>query len=408
MTSVKQAPSTAPAASAPAASAPAARSAVPERAPLRIGIVSPYGYPHPGGVNEHVRFTHEEMRRKGHDAWIITSKYGRQRESEGHIIRLGTGWAAPANGSVGRVTLGLRFKHQARELLEAHRFDLLHFHEPFVPFLSPTILDQSDTVNVATFHAFGGFSPSYWVGSKVTRHLAAKLHGRIAVSGAAMHFSNRYFPGEYRIIPNGVDLDRYTEAQPFDELRDGTLNILFVGRLEDRKGLSHLLKAYHRLRKRHVDARLIVVGGGRKLREYTRFVGLRGIRDVEFVGRVSDEDKVRYFASADIFCAPNTGQESFGIVLLEAMAAGVPIVASDIHGFKRVVERNVQGLLVEPKNPRALAAALYRLANNPDLRHEMGEAGRAKAPEYSWERVTDQIVEFYYETRERVGLQTGS
>ncbi len=110
----------------------------------------------------------------------------------------------------------------------------------------------------------------------------------------------------------------------------------------------------------------------------------------------------RYFASADIFCAPYTGQESFGIVLLEAMAAGVPIVASDIHGYKRVIERNVQGLLVEPRNPRALAAGLYRLAIDPDLRHEMGEAGRARAPEFSWDRVTERIVEFYYETRERV------
>ena len=364
--------------------------------------MSPYGYPHPGGVNEHVRFTYEAMRRTGHDVWIITSKYGRERESEGHVIRLGTGWAAPANGSVGRVTLGLRFKRQAREVLEAHRFDILHFHEPFVPFLSPTVLDASETVNIATFHAFGGFSPSYWIGSKVTGRLAARLHGRIAVSGAARHFINRYFPGEYRIIPNGVDLDRFATAEPFEELRDGTLNILFVGRFEERKGLIHLLKAYHRLRKRKVDARLLVVGAGPKEREYRRYVGLRGIRDVEFLGRVDDEAKVRYFASADIYCAPNTGQESFGIVLLEAMAAGVPIVASDIHGFKRVVERNVQGILVEPRNPRALAAALYALARDPDLRDEMGEAGRLRAPEFTWDRVTEQIIEYYYETRQRV------
>ena len=223
------------------------------------------------------------------------------------------------------------------------------------------------------------------------------------MSGAARHFISRYFPGDYEIIPNGVDLDRFTDAQPYEELRDGrTLNILFVGRLEERKGLGHLLKAYHRLRKRKVDARLLVIGAGPKLREYKRYVGLRGIRDVEFLGRVSDEDKVRYFASADIYCAPNTGQESFGIVLLEAMAAGVPIVASDIHGFKRVVERNVQGLLVEPQNPRALAAALYTLARDPDLRHEMGEAGRARAPEFTWDRVSERIVEYYYEVREQV------
>ena len=372
------------------------------RPPLKVGIVSPYGYPHPGGVNEHVRHTYDAMRRMGHDVWIITSKYGRQRESEGHIIRLGTGWAMPANGSVGRVTLGLRFKKQVRDVLAEHRFDILHFHEPFVPFLSPTMLDASDTVNIATFHAFGGFSPSYWIGRRFAGRLAKLLHGRIAVSGAARHFISRHFPGEYRIIPNGVDLERFANAEPFEELRDGTLNILFVGRFEERKGLIYLLKAYHRLRKRHVDARLLVIGDGPKRREYRRFVGLRGIRDVEWLGRVSDEDKVRYFASADIFCAPNTGQESFGIVLLEAMAAGVPIVASDIHGFKRVVERNVQGILVEPRNPRALAAALYALARDPELRHEMGEAGRRRAPEFSWDRVTERIVDFYYETRDRV------
>ncbi len=372
------------------------------RQPLKIGIVSPYGYPHPGGVNQHVGHLHEGLRERGHDVWIITSKYGKQRESEGHIIRLGTGWAFPANGSVGRVTLGLRFKRQAREVLEAHRFDILHFHEPFVPFLSPTVLDASETVNVATFHAFGGFSPSYWIGSKFAGRLAELLHGRIAVSGAARHFIDRYFPGDYRIIPNGVEIEKFAEAQPYEELRDGTLNILFVGRFEERKGLIHLLKAYHRLRKRKVDARLLVIGDGPKRREYKRYVGLRGIRDVEFLGRVSDEEKVRYFASADIYCAPNTGQESFGIVLLEAMAAGVPIVASDIHGFKRVVERNVQGILVEPRNPRALAAALYTLARDPELRHDMGEAGRERAPEFSWDRVTERIVDYYYEVRERV------
>jgi len=342
------------------------------------------------------------MTRMGHDVWIITSKYGRERESEGHVIRLGTGWAAPTNGSIGRVTLGLRFKQQARDVLEHRRFDILHFHEPLVPFLSPTMLDASETVNIGTFHAFGGFSPSYWIGRRFAGRLADKLDGRIAVSGAAMHFINRYFPGDYRIIPNGVDLERFTGAQPYEELRDGTLNILFVGRFEERKGFIHLLRAYHRLRKRKVDARLLVIGDGPKRREYRRFVGLRGIRDVEWLGRVSDDEKVRYFASADIFCAPNTGQESFGIVLLEAMAAGVPIVASDIHGFKRVVERNVQGLLVEPKNHRALAAALYALARDPDLRHQMGDAGREKAPDYSWDRVTERIVDFYYETRERV------
>jgi phosphatidylinositol alpha-mannosyltransferase len=385
----------------PGAAKVSVQPAAPARGPLKVGIVSPYGYPHPGGVNEHVRHQYDAMRELGHDVWIITSKYGKERTTEGHGIRLGTGYAFPASGSMGRVTLSWRVKERARELLAEHRFDVLHFHEPLVPFLSPTVLDQSDTVNVATFHAFGGFSPSYWVGKYFAHRLVEKLDGRIAVSGAARHFISTYFPGDYTIIPNGVEIDRYADAEPFEELRDGTINILFVGRFEERKGLIHLLKAYHRLRKRHVDARLLVVGTGPKAREYRRYVGLRQIRDVEFLGRVSDEDKARYFASADIFCAPATGQESFGIVLLEAMAAGVPIVASDIHGYKNVVQRGVQGLLVEPRNHRALAAALYRLSTDPDLRHRMGEAGRERAPEYSWDRVTERIVDFYHEVRKR-------
>ena len=383
--------------------APGAFKAPPDsRPPLKIGIVSPYGFPHPGGVNEHVRHTFEELRSLGHDPWIITPKYGRERDSEGHVLRVGTGWAVPSNGSVGRLTVGLRLRPRVRDLLAAHRFDVLHYHEPFVPFLGPAVLTESDTVNIGTFHAFGGFSPSYWLGRHAAAGLAGRLHGRIAVSGAARHFIERYFPGDYEIIPNGVEIEPFANAQPYEELRDGTLNILFVGRLEDRKGLSYLLRGYHRMRKRHVDARLIVVGNGPRLREYRRYVATRRIRDVEFVGHVPLEAKLRYFASADIFCAPSTGQESFGIVLLEAMAAGLPIVASDIHGYKNVVSRNVEGYLVEPRNPRAIAAALYKLAGDPDLRHRMGEAGRAKAGEYSWEQVTQRVVAFYHATRERV------
>jgi phosphatidylinositol alpha-mannosyltransferase len=372
------------------------------RAPLKIGIVSPYGFPHPGGVNEHVRHTYDELRSLGHDAWIITPKYGAERDSEGHVIRLGTGWAVPSNGSVGRLTIGWRMRPRVRDLLAAHRFDILHYHEPFVPFLGPAVLNASETVNIGTFHAFGGFSPSYWLGGRAAARLTSRLHGRIAVSGAARHFIGRYFPGDYRIIPNGVEIDPFANAEPYEELRDGTLNILFVGRLEDRKGLAYLLRGYHRLRKRRVDARLIVVGDGPRLREYKRYVATRRIRDVEFVGHVPLEAKLRYFASADVFCAPSTGQESFGIVLLEAMAAGLPIVASDIHGYKQVVSRDVEGYLVEPKNPRAIAAALYKLAGDPELRNRMGEAGRAKAPEYSWERVTEQVVNYYHEVRDRV------
>src|SRR6185369_370193 len=164
--------------------------------PMKIGLVTPYVYPLPGGVTQHVRYLYENLRLRGHDVRILTSSHGLQRASEGDIIRIGKGFSMPVNGSVGTITLSPRFVSQVRSMLEREQFDLLHFHEPFVPFLSPIILRLSTSVNVATFHAYGGFSPSYEFGSKVMKGEAARLHGRIAVSGAAKHFIDRYFPGD--------------------------------------------------------------------------------------------------------------------------------------------------------------------------------------------------------------------
>ena len=147
-------------------------------------------------------------------------------------------------------------------MLERERFDLLHFHEPLVPFLSPVVLRESRSVNVATFHAYSGFSPAYELTSRLLGPIVARLHGRIAVSAAARHFIDRYFPGDYKVIPNGVDVDFYQRAVPIARWQDGRRNLLFVGRLEERKGLIHLLKAYRLLRQADCDCRLLVAGAG--------------------------------------------------------------------------------------------------------------------------------------------------
>ena len=189
---------------------------------MKIGLVTPYVYPLPGGVTQHVRYLYENLRLRGHDVRIISPSHGLQRASEGDIIRIGKGFSMPVNGSVGTITLSPRFVSQVRAMLEREQFDLLHFHEPFVPFLSPIILRLSTSVNIATFHAYGGFSPSYEFGSKVMSGEAARLHGRIAVSGAAKHFIDRYFPGEYKVIPNGVDVHAFQRAVPLARWQDGT------------------------------------------------------------------------------------------------------------------------------------------------------------------------------------------
>jgi len=362
---------------------------------MKIGLVCPYIYPENGGVAQHVRHLYENLRLRGHDVRIITASHGPQRASEGDILRIGVGFSVPLNGSIGTLTFSPRYISQVRELLERERFDVLHLHEPFVPFLSLFLLRESRSVNIATFHAYAGFSPSYELGSRVMKAHAARLHGRIAVSAAARHFIDRFFPGDYKVIPNGVDIPRFEGAVPISRWQDGTPNVLFVGRHEPRKGLVDLLKAHRILRRTGYESRLLVVGSGPQEREARRYVATRGLKAVAFLGRVTDAEKAQLFRTADIFCSPATGGESFGIVLLEAMAAGAPIVASDIHGYKGVVRRGREGLLVPPHEPKALAIAVARLLDDPALRAEMGAAGRLRAEEFSWPRVTGKVEDYY-------------
>jgi phosphatidylinositol alpha-mannosyltransferase len=362
---------------------------------VKIGLVTPYVYPLPGGVNQHVRYLYDNLRLRGHDVRILTSSHGLQRASEGDVIRIGKGFSMPANGSVGTVTVSPRYLSQVDEVLDRERFDLLHFHEPFVPFLSLVVLRQSTSVNVATFHAYGGFSPAYELGSRVMGSYAKRLHGRIAVSAAARHFIDRYFPGDYKVIPNGVDIGRFQRAVPIARWQDGTRNILFVGRFEPRKGLLDLLKAYRILRKTGCRCRLLVVGGGPQEREARRYLMTRKMGGVEFLGRVSDEERDALFKTADVYCSPATGGESFGIVLLEAMSAGTAIVCSDIHGYKGVVRRGREGLLVPPRDKKALAGALARVLGDDALRESMAESGLRRAQEFSWPRVTAKVEDYY-------------
>ncbi len=372
---------------------------------MKIGLVTPYIYPLPGGVNAHVRDLYDRLIARGHDVRIISSIHGPQKQSEGDIIRLGYGFSVPANGSVGTLTVSPRYTSHIREMLERERFDVLHFHEPFVPFLSLVVLRESQSINVATFHAYAGWSPAYEFGKRVLARFARRLDGRIAVSAAARHFIDHYFPGDYKVIPNGVDLDEFEHALPVTRYRDGIPNILFVGRLENRKGVMYALKAYRQLRKRGVNCRLLLAGAGPQEREVRRYIATRRLQGVELLGRISEEDKVRYFATADVYVSPATGQESMGVVLLEALAAGLPIVCSDIHGYKGVVRRGEQALLVPPRDVHALTDALARLLLDPDLRARMGASARERAIHFSWENIAAKVEDYYLFVMRRAAAQ---
>ncbi len=369
---------------------------------MKIALVTPYDYPYPGGVTLHVAGLDRAFRQWGHEVWILASS-SKDEDELGHNVLKVAGGIIPlhASGSVSRVSLSPRLYRRVKNILQEKAFDIVHLHEPLMPMLPLAVLRHSRTVNVGTFHAYRETShPGYEHGRHLLQPFFDRLDGRIAVSEAARDAVHRYFPGDYRVIPNGIDYERFNkEVEPLERYGDGRPTILFVGRLEQRKGFEHLFEAFARVRRTIPNACLLVAGAYSKEDKEpfvmrARYEGLRGIR---FVGRVSEGDKPRYFRSCDVFCAPSLGFESFGLVLLEAMAAGCPLVASNIPGYRSVVSDGSEGLLVEPGDPEALAAALVRLLRDPDLRARMSVQGRETARGFAWEKVAGRVLAFYEE-----------
>ena len=371
---------------------------------MKIALVSPYDFAFPGGVTVHIEQLAQEFIRQGHETWIIApSSQPANTLPVDRFVRLGVPVPVPAGGSVARLSLSPWLLRNVRELLERERFDVVHVHEPLTPLLPWLVLHSSKTINIGTFHAYHDQSRIYPWAAPSLRHWFRKLHGRIAVSPLAKMFVERHFPGDYRVIPNGIDLNRYQQdAQPFPEYLDGKINVLFVGRMEKRKGLKYLLMAYSRLKWQFPNLRLLVVGPGTPDKDSFRVLGEHSLRDVEFVGGVSQDDLVRYYKTADIFCSPATGRESFGIVLLEAMASGTPIVASRLKGFQTVLEEGMQGLMAPPKDDVALADALRQMIQDPTMRSAMGAFGERRAYEFRWERVAGLVLDYYESVRAEV------
>jgi phosphatidyl-myo-inositol alpha-mannosyltransferase len=379
---------------------------------MKIGLVSPYDLAVPGGVNSHIHHLAENFSELGHEVRLIAPSSDPAKIPE-NAIAIGRPLQIFAGGSIARMTMSPRLAGPVRRVLRDEQFDVVHVHEPLASFLTLSFLRFSDETNVGTFHAAReGGARIYSYARRLLRGAFRRLDGKIAVSLAAMRLVSPHFPGYYNIIPNGVDVERFSAAyEPLPQFDDGMLNVLFVGRLEKRKGLRYLLRAFATLKKARPDSRLIVVGGydQRQRRGYERWVRETGLQDVVFAGYVPLEELPRYHHTAQVFCAPNTGNESQGIVLLEAMAAGRPVVASNIDGFAGVITHGVDGLLVRPKDGEALAEALIVLAKDGDQRAFLGERARERAQHFSWERVSRRVLSYYERLHyEKLSIPPGS
>jgi phosphatidylinositol alpha-mannosyltransferase len=366
---------------------------------MKVALVSAYDYAHPGGVTEHVRYLAAGLRGRGHEVVIFAPCSASLRDQEADFIRVGRPFPIPTHGSVARITVSFHLMNRIKHYVRDSGFDIIHYHEPLMPVLPVTALRFSKTCNVGTFHAFARSNVGYYYGKPLLKRYVRRLHARIAVSNPAREFVEHYFPGEYRIVPNGIDVERFRQATPLPEFRDGMINILFVGRLEYRKGLGYLLRAYEQLKPLYPNVRLIIAGDGPLRRWYGNFLARKQLPDIVMAGFVASDQLPRYYASCDIFCSPATGDESFGIVLLEAMAAGRPIVATNIDGFRGVVTHGREALLVDRKSKRQLAYALETLINGPQIRQDLARAGQQTVQQYDWERVVDQVQDVYQQAR---------
>lgn len=386
---------------------------------MRIGLVTQAYYPVLGGVTEHVWHVGSELQRRGHRVTVVTGgvphrllQPGRPADHDRglRVARLGFQLPLLTNGANIYVTGGWKIGRRLQQIEARERFDIVHVMSPLDPILPLLASKVMRAPKVGTYHSGREMNGSFaekipvWF-APVFRDAIAKIRRHIVVSTTADEFLHHFFPEvPTTVIPNGIDTARFSPSvAPLEKYDTDRLKILYVGRMDPRKGAKFLFGALPRL-EQELQGRyqIIVAGTGWLSKYYDAYIPLPLRKRVDFVGYVSPEDLPRYYRSADIYCSPATGNESFGIVLLEAMASGTPIVASDIAGYRSVVEPGREGVLVPSRSSNQIAEAIVALARDPDRRRAMGLAGRRTAERYAWPTVVDRIEAEY---RRALGIE---
>jgi phosphatidyl-myo-inositol alpha-mannosyltransferase len=361
---------------------------------MRVGIVCPYAWEVPGGVREHVKGLAEALIELGHNVSVITPADD-DTILPPYAVGAGRAMPVPYNGSVARLSFGFLSASRVRRWLREGNFDVLHVHEPAAPSLSLLACWAADGPIVATMHAALPRSRALHAAGPILASALEKISGRIAVAEPARNTLVEHMGGDAVLIPNGLNVRRYEKAEPLPGFpgTGGTLG--FLGRMDEpRKGLDILLAAFTLLAAERPALRLLIAGRGDPddvLSQVPAFCRDR----VVVLGQVSDEDRVRMLHSVDVFCAPNTGGESFGYVLVEAMSSGAPIVASDIDAFRQVLRNGKAGELFEVGSPAGLAAAAGRLLDDPAYRAVLATAASAAVRELDWSVIARDVVRVY-------------
>lgn len=363
---------------------------------MRIGIVCPYSFDEPGGVQAHILELAAHLIDLGHHVEVI-GPASPGTDVPDMVTRGGRSIPVRYNGSVARLSFGPVVHHRVKKFIRQGRFDVLHIHEPNSPSYSMHALVAARGPIVATYHASSDSSWLLRVMRGILQPQLEKVRGGIAVSEMARRWQVEQLGGDPVLIPNGVDTAKYRRAR---SASPGPVKVVFLGRIDEpRKGLDILLRALVLLGRDPGDVEVTVIGGGRQ----------RDINGVRFVGRVSEEEKARILGESDIYVAPNTGGESFGIVLVEAMAAGCAVVASDLEAFAAVVDAqgdNPAGQLFRTGSDADLARVLGELIENPAARRRLVEAGERRAQRYDWSSVAQEVLAVYETVADGSGVST--
>ncbi|GAB3488055.1 glycosyltransferase family 4 protein [Nocardiopsis coralliicola] len=367
---------------------------------MRVGIVCPYTWEVPGGVQQHVADLARALRSLGHEVSVLApcdtaAAAAGGTELPDFLVPAGRAVPVPYNGSVARLCFGVRAAARVRRWIRDGAFDVLHVHEPAAPSLSLLTCWVADGPLVATFHTANPRSRAMAASAAALRTALEKINGRIAVSEAARRTLVEHLGGDAVLIPNGVAADRFARARPLPGWPGSGGALGFLGRLDEpRKGLPVLLDAFAELAPGRPGLRLLLAGPGDADAARARLPEPLRERTVA-LGRVSDADRERAYRSVDVFCAPNLGGESFGMVLTEAMAAGAPVLASDIPAFRSVLDGGRAGALFPAGDPAALAAGAAALLDAPERRRALSAAAAAAVRAYDWSAVAADVARVY-------------